>query len=261
MKIIGWIGTGNMATALIQGIRRKSDNYAMIAYSPNLKQKKAYPAKAFESAREVAAGADILFLAVKPYKMAAVLEEIRTALKPDCLIVTIAVSLTLDWYRERLNSQIHLVRTLPNTCSQVGEGFTAVTFSDSVTVSEKAEILSLFRMTGTAEVIEEAQMNAASAMTGSSPALLYMIMEAMADAGVKNGLPRSQAYAMAAQAVKGAGAMALETGLHPGVLKDQVCSPAGSTIVGVEKAEQLGLRCAVLEAIDAIILKTNKIQE
>ena len=191
--------------------------------------------------------------------MAEVLADIKPALRPETLVVTIAVSLTLDWYAQRLGEDVHLVRTLPNTCAAVGEGFTALTFNAQVTESEKQLVLSLLAMTGKTAVIEEAQMNAVSALTGSTPALIYMMIEAMADAAVKHGIPRTQAYAMAAQAVKGAGAMVSETGLHPGILKDQVCSPAGSTIVGVEKAEALGLRSAMLEAVDAIIEKTNQI--
>ena len=172
--------------------------------------------------------------------MAEVLEEIKDVLKPETLVVSIAVSLTLDWYAERLGQGVPIVRTLPNTCAAVGEGFTALTFNAKVTEAQKQQVISLFAMTGKTAVIEEVQMNAVSALTGSTPALIYMVIEAMADAAVKHGIPRAQAYAMAAQAVKGAGAMVSETGLHPGVLKDQVCSPSGSTIVGVEKAEALG---------------------
>lgn len=259
MTTIGWIGTGNMASAIIHGITQKTQAYTMAAYSPHLAEKTDFPAQKLNSSAEVAKVSDVLFLAVKPVKMAEVLAEIKPALRPETLVVTIAVSLTLDWYARRLGENVHLVRTLPNTCAAVGEGFTALTFNAQVTESEKQLALSLLAMTGKTAVIEEAQMNAVSALTGSTPALIYMIIEAMADAAVKHGIPRAQAYAMAAQAVKGAGAMVSETGLHPGILKDQVCSPAGSTIVGVEKAEALGLRSAMLEAVDAIIEKTNQI--
>ena len=259
MTTIGWIGTGNMASAIIRGITQKTQDYTMAAYSPNLAGKTDFPAQKLISAAEVAKTSDILFLAVKPYKMAEVLEEIKNVLKPETLVVSIAVSLTLDWYAQRLGQDVPIVRTLPNTCAAVGEGFTALTFNAKVTEAQKQQVISLFAMTGKTAVIEEAQMNAVSALTGSTPALIYMVIEAMADAAVKHGIPRAQAYAMAAQAVKGAGAMVSETGLQPGGLKDQVCSPSGSTIVGVDKAEALGLRSAMLEAVDAIIAKTNQI--
>lgn len=260
MKTIGWIGTGNMASALIHGIQRSLHEYQHVAYSPHCHTKTDFPAELMNSNAEVAQRSDLLILAVKPCKMAEVLEEIKPVLNPESLIITLAVSLTLDWYEEKLGPA-HLVRTLPNTCSRVGEGFTALTFGKRVSEDEKQQTVALFSTSGKTEIIEEAQMNTVSALTGSSPALIYMIIEAMADAAVKHGLTRRQAYAMASQAVKGAGAMVSETGLHPGILKDQVCSPSGSTIAGVEKAEVLGLRPAVLEAIDAIIEKTNQIQE
>lgn len=172
MTTIGWIGTGNMASAIIRGITQKTQDYTMAAYSPNLAGKTDFPAQKLISAAEVAKTSDILFLAVKPYKMAEVLEEIKNVLKPETLVVSIAVSLTLDWYAERLGQDVPIVRTLPNTCAAVGEGFTALTFNAKVTEAQKQQVISLFAMTGKTAVIEEAQMNAVSALTGSTPALI-----------------------------------------------------------------------------------------
>ncbi len=191
MTTIGWIGTGNMASAIIRGITQKTQDYTMAAYSPHLAEKTDFPAQKYDSAAEVAKVSDVLFLAVKPVKMAEVLADIKPALRPETLVVTIAVSLTLDWYAQRLGEDVHLVRTLPNTCAAVGEGFTALTFNAQVTESEKQLVLSLLAMTGKTAVIEEAQMNAVSALTGSTPALIYMMIEAMADAAVKHGIPRA----------------------------------------------------------------------
>lgn len=260
MKKIGWIGTGNMARAILQGILKRSSNYTMRAYSPHLALKTDFPSIVCANAKEVAQDCDLLFLAVKPYKMKEVLEEIQGVIQPHTIVITIAVSLTIAWYENLLGSSVHFVRTLPNTCSFVQEGFTAVTMNQNITKEEKEEVITLFNMIGVVEEIEEHQMNAVSALTGSTPALVYMVIEAMADVAVKNGIARPLAYNMAAQAVKGAGAMVLDSHLHPGILKDQVCSPAGSTIVGVAKAEQLGLRSTMMEAIDAMIQRTNQIK-
>lgn len=255
MTTIGWIGTGNMASAILQGIVRQSREFEMLAWSPHLKEKTGFPAQACADNAEVARRSDVLFLAVKPYKMEEVLHEIEKSLAPSTLIITVAVALPLSWYHQYLNDNA-IIRAMPNTCARALEGFTALCADQRVSEDQLALAQRLFEMSGTVRQVNESQMDIVSALTGSSPALLYMLLEAMGDIGVKYGLSRSEAYAMAAQAMKGAGAMVLETQTHPAILKDQVCSPSGTTIVGVQRAEQQGLRQAMMQALDAIIEKT-----
>lgn len=202
-----------------------------------------------KSATEAVLGSDLILLAVKPIVMPQVLEEIAPVLQPNQLVVSIAVGLTLEFYSQKLGSDRKIVRAMPNTPAAVRAGMTAFTFGPMVTEEEQQQVLDLFSLAGGTAVLPERLMNAVSALTGSSPAYVYMFIEAMADGGCYAGIPRDQSYQLAAQAVLGAAKMVLETGKHPGVLKDEVCSPGGTTIRAVAELEKRGMRSAVIEAM------------
>ena len=247
---IGVIGTGNMGGALDAF---QKGGHAMRACNHGRAKLEAVCARTgaepVDSAAAAIQDAELVLLAVKPIIMPSVLEEIRDNLRPDQILVSIAVGLTLDSYAQVLGADKKLVRAMPNTPAAVQAGMTAFTFGENVTEAEQQRVLDLFSLAGGTAVLPERLMNAVSALTGSSPAYVYMFIEAMADGGVFAGIPRDQAYQLAAQAVLGSAKMVLETGKHPGVLKDEVCSPGGTTIRAVAELEKAGMRSAVMEAI------------
>lgn len=253
---IGVIGTGNMGGALMDAFRLDGSN-TMRACNHGREKLEAVCARtgaaAVASAAEAAQGADLILLAVKPMVMPAILEELAPVLEPEQIVVSVAVGLTVASYEAVLGTDRKIVRAMPNTPAAVQAGMTAFTFNSQVTEAEQKQVLDLFALAGGTAVLPERLMNAVSALTGSSPAYVYMFIEAMADAGCYAGIPRAQAYQLAAQAVLGSAKMVLETGKHPGQLKDEVCSPGGTTIRAVAELEQRGMRSAVIEAIRACV--------
>ena len=207
--------------------------------------------------KEVVEEADIVFLAVKPQYYAAVLDEIRNTVKEGQIFISIAPGKTMAWIGEYLGETVKLVRTMPNTPALVGEGMTAACANAYVTEEEMKEVLHILSATGKVEEVPEHLMDVVVGVSGSSPAYVFLFIEAMADAAVAEGMPRAQAYEFAAQAVLGSAKMVLETGKHPGELKDMVCSPAGTTIQAVRVLEEKGLRSAVFEATETCIQKAK----
>lgn len=248
---IGMIGTGNMGGALLSAMAK--GGYTL--YASNRGREKLEKLCAEVGVVPVASNVavtqmtDVLFLAVKPVFMADVLREIAPAVRPEQVIVTMAAGLEFSFYEEILGANTKLVRIMPNTPAQVGAGVTAYCANAAVTDDELQTVVRLLETAGSAEPLPERLMGAVTALTGSSPAYVYLFIEAMADGGVMAGIPRDQALRLAAQAVQGAARMVLETGKHPGELKDAVCSPAGTTIQAVAELEKRGLRSAVIEAM------------
>lgn len=252
---IGIIGTGNMGGALMDAFHL--GNHSMRAYNHGREKLEIVCARTgaepVESATQAMEGADLILLAVKPIVIPSVLAEIAPVLKPEQIVVSIAVGLTIESYEAVLGSDKKIVRAMPNTPAAVQAGVTAFTFGSNVSEDEKDAVLSLFSLAGGTVILPERLMNAVSALTGSGPAYVYMFIEAMADGGCYAGIPREQAYQMAAQTVLGAAKMVLETGKHPAQLKDEVCSPGGTTIRAVAELEKGGMRGAVMEAIKACV--------
>ena len=176
---------------------------------------------------------------------------------PTQLIVSIAPGKSIQTITDWFSKPVKLIRTMPNTPAMVGEGVTALCPADTVTQDELNQVICLFEACGTAEVMPERLIDGVVAVSGSSPAYIFMIIEAMADGAVRDGIPRAQAYRLAAQSVLGRAKMVLETGRHPGELKDMVCSPAGTTIEAVAAMERCGLRSAILEGMEACSRKTR----
>lgn len=263
-KKIGFIGAGNMATAMMSGILRGGlvppEEIIMSDVSGAQRDKisEQYGVNVTDDNKVVAAQSEVLFLAVKPQYYSDVLTEIRGCVREDTLIITIAPGQTLASLAERLGSdRAKIICTMPNTPAMVGQGMTAVTPNANVTPEELAYACRIFGCFGRAEVVGEHLMDAVVSVSGSSPAYVFMLIEAMADAAVADGMPRAQAYQFAAQAVMGSAKMVLETGRHPAELKDMVCSPAGTTIEAVRVLEEKGLRSAVFEAMRACTRKAK----
>ena len=230
---LGFIGAGNMAQAMIggvlgSGLLQKDDIIASAATQNTIeKVQKQYGIRTTLNNRE-AAGADIVFLAVKPAYCGQVIEEIKDTVSEQQVIVSIAAGKTMAWLEEKFGGKKKIIRTMPNTPALVGEGITAVCPNDNISTEELQSVCKILESFGRAEVIQESMMDAVIAVSGSSPAYVFLFIEAMADAAVAEGMPRATAYQFAAQSVLGSARMVLETGKHPGELKDMVCSPAGT---------------------------------
>ena len=263
-KTIGFIGAGNMGSAMIGGICQSGilspAQMIVSAHSTATLEKinAAYGIKTTPFNEEVAASSDILFLAIKPNKFAEVLPSIASSLKEDCIVVSVAAGQSIAAIEALLGDHIKLVRAMPNTPALVSESMSALCHNPNVTEDELSYIQQLFQCFGKAEVITEEMMDAVIGVSGSSPAYVYMFIEAMADAAVADGMPRSMAYKFAAQAVLGAAKMVLETGKHPGELKDAVCSPGGTTIEAVAALEAGGFRNTVISAQRACVQKSKE---
>ncbi|MBY6037494.1 pyrroline-5-carboxylate reductase [Fictibacillus nanhaiensis] len=263
-KRIGFIGFGKMAQAMAGGIMKSGlvKNEQIMA-SMRTEKTREYVKNEFgiqvsPSNSDVCRFADVLFLAVAPYAYFDVIEEVRSEMNPETIIVTIAAGITTQDVEHAFGQKVKVVRTMPNTPSLVGAGMTAVSVNDEITDEELTLVEKLLSSFGKVEIIEESQMDAIPAISGSSPAYVYMMIEAMADGGVRQGLSRDQSYRLAAQAVLGAAQMVLETGKHPGELKDQVTSPGGATIAAVSTLEQERFRGAVMAAMESC---TRKVKE
>lgn len=262
---IGFIGLGNMAKAMIGGMLQKDmvkaeDILGSARTKATVeKMQKEYGICGMGSNAEVAKAADVLVLAVKPQFFPEVIEEIRGEIKEETLIISIAAGKTLQWIEEAFDRKIKLVRCMPNTPALVGEGCTGVCVNPHVSEEETEYSLKLMESFGKAYLVPERLMDAVGAVSGSSPAYVFMFIEAMADGAVAAGMPRTQAYEFAAQAVYGSAKLVLETGRHPGDLKDMVCSPGGTTIQGLRVLEEKGMRGAVMDALLACVEKSQKL--
>lgn len=257
MDIIGVIGAGQMGGALLKGLIESEFSAPDSIYVSGgngetafLLQKELH-FNLCQSNSEVAEKADIVILAVTPQIMPSVLNEIKSSLTPDTLMISLAANMAFSEYAALLNEKIKLVRAIPNTPVSIQAGMTAVSYNEQIGTVEREKTEALFQAVGEIVEVNEVQLSSASTVSGCSPAFIAIFIEALADGGVLNGLSRKQAYLLAEQAVLGTAKLALLSGDHPGVLKDDVCSPGGSTIKGVAALEQFGFRNAVIQAIDA----------
>lgn len=265
MAKIGFIGMGNMGFAILQGLLKLYRPEDLLFTDVNQERmetvKKQTGVDFVESNAECANQSRIVVLAVKPQYYDAVLKNIKYAVKPEQIVISIAPGITIDSLVKKLGDGKRIVRAMPNTPALLGEGMTGVTYDRGLfTEEEEQEIRAFFQSFGRMEYVEERLMSAVVCASGSSPAYVYMFIEALADGCVKNGLPRQAAYKMVAQAVLGSAKMVLETGKHPGELKDMVCSPGGTTIEGLAALEENGFRGAIIKACDANFEKNKKLK-
>lgn len=264
MATIGFIGMGNMGYAMLKGILKLYDSSEIVFADTNRERvMQVYHetgVRFMESNAECVNAAKYVILAVKPQFYPVVLKNIVNILRPDQILISIAPGKTIDYLRQELGYDKRIVRVMPNTPALIGEGMSGVCFDDDKFYpEEKEEIMKILSSFGKVKKVEERLMDAVVCVSGSSPAYVYMFIEALADSAVKYGLSRQDAYTFAAQTVLGSAKMVLETGKHPGELKDMVCSPAGTTIAAVEALEEYGFRNAIMKATDACYDKCTKV--
>lgn len=265
---LGIIGAGNMGTAILRGYVAAGaapEEICVLGHHPEklaaLQQELGIGIAG--DIKELMAFSDAVMAAVKPKDLAGVLKEAAPLLGREQLVISIAAGKSMADISEMLaDSPVpaelrKIIRVMPNTPALVGEAMSGLCRSSAVTDEEFAPVMKLFGSIGQADEVAESLMDAVGAVSGCSPAYVYMFIEAMADGGVRAGMPRAQAYRFAAQSVLGAAKMVLETGEHPGALKDAVCSPGGTTIEAVGVLEQRGFRSAVMDAMDAAVKKSK----
>lgn len=265
MAKTGFIGTGNMGYAILKGLLKiYSQDELMITDANKDKRKQVSQETGVAAAEDnetLAKSVKYIVLAVKPQYYGAVLKDIAPVVTKEQVIISIAPGITIDDLKRELGDDKRIVRAMPNTPALIGEGMTGVCYDRQLfTEEEEKEIHTFFSSFGKMRIVEERLINAVVCVSGSSPAYVYMFIEALADSAVKYGLPRDTAYEMAAQAVAGSANMVLETGKHPGELKDAVCSPGGTTIAAVSALEEAGFRSAVIKAADACFEKCNSLK-
>ncbi len=263
----GFIGSGKMAGALIRGLLRAGTARPedVTASDPIAAAREALAVEtgitALDSNIEVARRSDVLVLAVKPQSMPQVLEELQPVVTSEHLVISIAAGVNLDTLDSGLGPDCRLVRVMPNTPALVGEGASGYCLGQNATADDEALVRACLGAVGRACRVPETLLDAVTGLSGSGPAFVYLMIEALSDGGVRVGLPRDVATALAAQTVLGAARMVLETGLHPGQLKDQVTSPGGTTIAGLHALERGGLRAALMNAVEAATRRSAELAE
>ena len=266
-KKIAFLGSGNMAEALVKGLLASgtATKDEIVCAEPRAERREELRQRhgVAVTTSNVAAvkQADIVVLSVKPQVMDALLEEVAPAVDASKLVVSIAAGVPIAAIARKLGAGTRLVRTMPNTPALVGVGATALARGSHATDADLAQAVSLFEAVGTAVVVEEHHLDAVTGLSGSGPAFVFLAIEALADGGVKMGLSRNVAMALAAQTVVGAGRLVLETGDHPGKLKDQVTSPGGTAIAGVHALEAAGFRAALIAAVEAAAKRSRELGE
>jgi pyrroline-5-carboxylate reductase len=256
-KRIGLIGAGQMATALAHGFLKAgliaTDRLIASDLEEHARQRFAHVTSGHTTADNAAvvAESDVVILAVKPQYLPHIAKELKPKLTAKHLVVSIAAGVRLASLSEWLGSNIRIIRVMPNTPCLVGQGASAYSLGSNATEDDAELVGKLLRALGSAWQVEEKLLDAVTGLSGSGPAFVYMVIEALSDAGVRMGLPRAIATEMAAKTVGGSAEMVLSTGEHPAVLKDRVTSPGGTTIAGVQALENGGLRAALMAAVEA----------
>jgi len=262
---IGFIGAGNMGGAIIRGLlsggfRSPSD---VIISDPReetlLELKKEFPGIRTSTDNAEAAEAAVLVLAVKPQVYEPVIRGIRDRVAASTIVVTIAAGITLEKVSAWFNGKKKIIRTMPNTPALISQGMTALCRGSDIDENELQTVQAIFDAVGKTVVLPEHLINAYTSLAGSSPAWVFMFIEALADGAVRDGIPRAMAYEVASQAVMGSAMLVSESGKHPGVLKDQVCSPGGITIEAVATLEKEGFRSAVIKAVTDCTAKAGEL--
>lgn len=262
---IGFLGAGKMAGALAQGFLNAKLVKAnqLFAADPFEAARKAFAAgtgaKTFAGNLDVAKSANVLFIATKPDQVAAALAEISGAFTKNHLVISIAAGVTLAKLEAALPAGARVIRVMPNTPALVGAGASGFALGKNATAADGELAKKLLSAVGVAMLVKESLLDAVTGLSGSGPAYVYQFIEALSDGGVAAGLPRDVATKLAAQTVLGGAKMVLETGVHPGALKDQVTSPGGTTIEGIHELEKGKLRATVMSAVRAATDKSKKL--
>jgi pyrroline-5-carboxylate reductase len=263
-KTIGFLGAGNMAEALIRGLLHGGQPAQLIVASAPRRDRLdeivgLYDIVTTTDNREVARKSDILVLSVKPQILERVLREVATEVRPGTLVVSVAAGISTATIEALLSEQARVVRSMPNTPALVRAGATAISAGRHATEDDLHLAKALFDAVGLTVALDESQLDAVTGLSGSGPAYIFLILEALADAGVKVGLSRRNAQRLAAQTVMGSAKLLLETDEHPGRLKDMVTSPGGTAIAGLHTLEQGGLRTTLINAVETATLRAREL--
>ncbi|MBL9137496.1 MAG: pyrroline-5-carboxylate reductase [Verrucomicrobiales bacterium] len=261
---IGFLGAGRMATALAQGFIRSGLVASEAVLASDLEGGAREQFARATGARVTAVNAEVLaapivLLAVKPGQVEEVLQSLKSGFTPGHLLVSIAAGITVAQLANAVPAGVRVVRVMPNTPAVVGASATAFALGPGATSADAQKVKELFGAVGLAFEVKEALMDAVTGLSGSGPAYACLFLEAMSDGGVAAGLPREVATRLAAQTLLGTARMVLETGQHPGVLKDQVTSPGGTTIEGIYELEKAGFRAGVIGAVRAASEKSKRL--
>lgn len=264
-QVIGFIGAGNMAEALIRGLVQGGhvEGTALWASAPRAERRAqletTYGIRASADNREVASAAQVLVMAVKPQILPRVLREISASVREDALVISIAAGIDTEAIEVALPAGARVVRAMPNTPALVAAGATAISSGARATERDLATAKAIFDAVGLTVTLEESHLDAVTGLSGSGPAYIFLILEALADAGVKVGLSRRNAQRLAAQTVMGSAKLLLETDEHPGKLKDMVTSPGGTAIAGLHTLEQGGLRTTLINAVETATKRAREL--
>jgi pyrroline-5-carboxylate reductase len=262
---IGFIGCGKMGEALIKGILnvKFSTHDRIVASDADLDRcqilEKATGIKTLRENKEIVPSVDVLFLAIKPNVMGNILEELKDVITPRHLVVSIAAGIPTSFIESNLNPKCRIIRIMPNTPCLVRETAAGYSLGKHATEDDGMFVHEVLNTVGKGYLVEEHLLDAVTGLSGSGPAFIYMVIEALSDGGVKMGLPRATATTLAAQTVLGAAKMVLESGRHTAELKDFVTSPGGTTIEGVHKLEKNGIRNAFIDAVEAATRKSKRL--
>ncbi len=265
-KRLGFIGAGSMAEALIKGIVQSGTIEAGNIYISDIKKsrlrelKKDYSLKTTEDNYELVKNVDYIILAVKPTVVPKVLEEVDSYMTSSQTIISIAAGVTINMISDLLSKELPIIRLMPNTPALIGEGAIAYSTGELVSQEDIKLVEEFLTPLGRVVGLKEEMMDAVTGLSGSGPAYIYLIIEALSDAGVNVGLDRESALKLATQTVIGAAKMVEKTGQHPSQLKDMVTSPGGTTITGLKELEKGGVRAAIYQAVEEATIKSRKLK-
>ena len=265
MNTFGFIGVGNMGHAMLKGIMNRF-NSSQIMFTDasdvlRVKVNEETGIQAIPTNVELANSVKYIILAVKPQYYDAVIKNISNVVTSDKILISLAPGITIEDIKNKFDTPVRVVRCMPNTPAMIGQGMTAISYDKKeFDLEEMDTIAQFFSSFGDFRIVEERLLNTVTCVSGSSPAYVYMFIEALADSAVKYGMSRADAIEFAARTVKGAAEMVLQTGEHPAILKDKVCSPGGTTIAGVSALEENGFRHAIISATDKCYEKCTGIK-
>lgn len=258
---LGVIGAGNMSSAILQGVIKAGafkleDIYVSEILDDKLAKAASWGVHTTKDCREVVEKSDYIMFGVKPNVILKVMDSVNDLIA-DKVVISIAAGISVESMKNVLGESAKIVRTMPNMPALVGEGMTAICKTEDVNEDEMQVVIDIFNSIGKTALLPETLINTATATNGSGPAYVFMMIEAMADAAVLHGIPRDTAYLLVAQTILGAAKLTMETGNHPGQLKDMVCSPGGTAIEAVYQLELDGFRASLINAIDRCVKKAN----
>jgi len=263
-RTIAFLGAGNMAEAMIKGLIRAGAKPAMLTATARRKERleelqRAFSIRTTQDNLAAAKEAEVVVLAVKPQALAKLLILIAPAIDPQKLVISIAAGVPIAALERKLGNGARIVRAMPNTPALVSSGACALSGGEHATEQDLALAQTIFNAVGITTVVEESLLDAVTGLSGSGPAFIFLVIEALSDAGVKVGLPRQTALKLAAQTVLGSAKLLIETGTHPGHLKDQVTSPGGTAIAGLHTLEAGGLRTTLMNAVEAATRRAREL--